>query len=116
VTDAHRDDDAVPRHAAAQTGLSLAYVDQLCEYTEATAKHLTDLLKATERRAKTIVPCIDQEHAADMRDVDAELHATIKQWEWEPQFARRVFPRRHNRICPKTCPKNLEVESFDSQL
>jgi type I restriction enzyme, R subunit len=35
--------------------------------TEAIAKHLSDFLKATDRFAKTIVFCVDQEHADDMR-------------------------------------------------
>jgi len=35
--------------------------------TEAVAKHLTEYLKNTNRWAKTIVFCVDQEHADDMR-------------------------------------------------
>ena len=35
--------------------------------TEAIARHLTDFLKKTDRFAKTIVFCVDQEHAAEMR-------------------------------------------------
>jgi type I restriction enzyme R subunit len=35
--------------------------------TEAVAQHLTDYLKETGRYAKTIVFCVDQEHALDMR-------------------------------------------------
>jgi len=35
--------------------------------TEAVAKHLTDFLMNTDRFAKTIVFCVDQEHAEDMR-------------------------------------------------
>jgi type I restriction enzyme R subunit len=35
--------------------------------TEAIAKHLTDFLKKTDRFAKTIVFCVDQEHASEMR-------------------------------------------------
>jgi len=35
--------------------------------TEAIARHLTDFLKHTDRFAKTIVFCIDQEHADEMR-------------------------------------------------
>jgi len=35
--------------------------------TKAIAKHLTDFLKGTDRFAKTLVFCVDQEHAADMR-------------------------------------------------
>ncbi len=35
--------------------------------TEAVARHLTDYLKSTDRFAKTIVFCVDQEHADEMR-------------------------------------------------
>ena len=35
--------------------------------TEAVAKHLTEYLKKTDRFAKTMVFCVDQEHAEDMR-------------------------------------------------
>ena len=35
--------------------------------TEAIARHLTDFLKKTDRFAKTIVFCVDQEHADEMR-------------------------------------------------
>ncbi len=35
--------------------------------TEAVANHLTGFLKATDRYAKTIVFCVDQEHADEMR-------------------------------------------------
>jgi type I restriction enzyme R subunit len=35
--------------------------------TEAVARHLTDYLIKTDRHAKTIVFCVDQEHADDMR-------------------------------------------------
>src|SRR5439155_7356040 len=35
--------------------------------TRAIARHLTDFLKRTDRAAKTIVFCVDQEHADEMR-------------------------------------------------
>lgn len=35
--------------------------------TRAMARHLTDLLKGTDRFAKTLIFCVDQEHAAEMR-------------------------------------------------
>ncbi len=35
--------------------------------TKAIAQHLTDFLKKTDRYAKTIVFCVDQEHAEQMR-------------------------------------------------
>ena len=35
--------------------------------TEAIARHLTEFLKKDDRFAKTIVFCVDQEHASEMR-------------------------------------------------
>ena len=35
--------------------------------TEAIARHITDFLKKTDRHAKTIIFCVDQEHADQMR-------------------------------------------------
>jgi type I restriction enzyme R subunit len=37
--------------------------------TQAVARHLTDFLKKTERFAKTIVFCVDQEHASENRSL-----------------------------------------------
>jgi type I restriction enzyme R subunit len=45
--------------------------------TEAIARHLTDFLKKTERFAKTIVFCVDQEHASEMRGALARLNADL---------------------------------------
>jgi type I restriction enzyme R subunit len=42
-------------------------VVSLLSRTEAAARHLTDYLKRTDRWAKTIVFCVDQEHAHQMR-------------------------------------------------
>ncbi|QIK65625.1 DEAD/DEAH box helicase family protein [Nocardioides sp. HDW12B] len=42
-------------------------VVSLLSRTEAAAKHLTDYLRRTDRMAKTIVFCVDQEHADQMR-------------------------------------------------
>ncbi len=42
-------------------------VVSLLTRTEAAAKHLTEYLKRTDRMAKTIVFCVDQEHADQMR-------------------------------------------------
>ena len=42
-------------------------VVSLLSRTEAAAKHLTDYLRRTDRLAKTIVFCVDQEHADQMR-------------------------------------------------
>lgn len=45
--------------------------------TEAVARHLTDYLKRTDRFAKTIVFCVDQEHADEMRRALSNLNADI---------------------------------------
>lgn len=47
--------------------------------TEAIAKHLTDFMKANERFAKTIVFCVDQEHADEMRQLLNNLNADLAQ-------------------------------------
>ena len=45
--------------------------------TEAIARHLTNFLKQTDRFGKTIVFCVDQEHALQMRRALAELNADL---------------------------------------
>jgi type I restriction enzyme R subunit len=45
--------------------------------TEAVARHLTDFLKKTDRLAKTIVFCVDQEHASEMRAALNNLNADM---------------------------------------
>jgi type I restriction enzyme R subunit len=45
--------------------------------TEAVAKHLTEFMKATDRYAKTIVFCVDQEHADEMRQALGNLNADL---------------------------------------
>jgi type I restriction enzyme R subunit len=56
--------------------------------TEAIAHHLTDFLKKTDRFAKTIVFCVDQDHADEMRralnNLNADLVAT------HPDYVCRV--------------------------
>ncbi|MCX5909154.1 MAG: DEAD/DEAH box helicase family protein, partial [Deltaproteobacteria bacterium] len=47
--------------------------------TEAIARHLTDYLKATDRFAKTIVFCVDQEHAEEMRRALTNLNTDLSQ-------------------------------------
>ena len=46
--------------------------------TETVAKHLTDYLKRTNRMDKTIVFCVDQEHAADMRKALNNLNTDLR--------------------------------------
>lgn len=45
--------------------------------TEAAARHLTDHLRRTDRYAKTIVFCVDQEHADQMRRALNNLNADL---------------------------------------
>ena len=45
--------------------------------TQAIARHLTDFLKKSDRFAKTIVFCVDQEHASEMRGALVNLNADI---------------------------------------
>jgi type I restriction enzyme R subunit len=45
--------------------------------TKAIAHHLTEFLKATDRFAKTIVFCVDQEHASEMRETLVNLNTDV---------------------------------------
>lgn len=45
--------------------------------TDAIARHLTDFLKKTDRFAKTIVFCVDQEHASEMRRALNNLNSDL---------------------------------------
>lgn len=45
--------------------------------TEAVARHLSDYLRRTDRFAKTIVFCVDQEHADEMRRAMNNLNADL---------------------------------------
>ena len=56
--------------------------------TEAIARHLTDYLKATDRFAKTIIFCVDQEHAEEMRRVLNNLNSDLVQQ--YPDYVCRV--------------------------
>jgi type I restriction enzyme R subunit len=47
--------------------------------TEVVAKHLTDFLKRTDRFAKTIIFCVDQEHADEMRRAIANQNQDLMQ-------------------------------------
>lgn len=56
--------------------------------TRAMARHLTGLLKGTDRFAKTLVFCVDQEHAAEMRQELINLNSDlVKQY---PDYVCRV--------------------------
>jgi type I restriction enzyme R subunit len=56
--------------------------------TTAMARHLTDFLKGTDRFAKTLVFCVDQEHAAEMRQELVNLNADLVQQ--YPDYVCRV--------------------------
>src|ERR1035437_1650678 len=56
--------------------------------TQAIARHLTDFLKKTDRFAKTIVVCVDQEHASEMRTALNNLNADLVQQ--YPDYVCRV--------------------------
>lgn len=56
--------------------------------THAIAAHLTEFLRKTDRFAKTIVFCVDQEHAAQMRQELNNLNADLVQK--YPDFVCRV--------------------------
>jgi type I restriction enzyme R subunit len=45
--------------------------------TQAIARHLTDFLKSSDRFAKTIVFCVDQEHASEMREALVNLNSEL---------------------------------------
>lgn len=56
--------------------------------TETIAKHITDFLKRTDRFAKTIVFCVDQSHADDMRRALNNLNSDlVKKY---PDYVARV--------------------------
>lgn len=59
-------DDAASTELAADMVMETART--MREYTQAIAVHLARYLQATDPRAKTIVFCVDNEHAQDMRD------------------------------------------------
>lgn len=56
--------------------------------TKAIAKHLTGFLKGSDRFAKTIVFCVDQEHAAEMRQELLNLNSDLVQQ--YPDYVCRV--------------------------
>ena len=56
--------------------------------TQAVAKHLTDFLKKSSRFNKTIVFCVDQEHASEMRSALNNLNADLVQT--YPNYVCRV--------------------------
>lgn len=60
----------------------------LLNRTEVVAKHLTDTMKRTGRYDKTIVFCVDQEHALDMRKALKNLNSDLVKI--DPDYVERV--------------------------
>jgi type I restriction enzyme, R subunit len=56
--------------------------------TQAIARHLTDFLKRNDRFAKTIVFCVDQEHALEMKTALANLNSDLAKQ--NPDYVCRV--------------------------
>lgn len=56
--------------------------------TQAIARHLTEFLKKNDRFAKTIVFCVDQEHAQEMASALGNLNADLRQQ--YPDYVCRV--------------------------
>lgn len=56
--------------------------------TDAFAKHLTDFMKRTDRFAKTIVFCVDQDHADEMRRALNNLNSDLSRK--HPDYVARV--------------------------
>jgi len=56
--------------------------------TEAIARNITDFLKKTDRFAKTIVFCVDQEHADEMRRALNNLNSDLAQK--DPDYVCRI--------------------------
>jgi type I restriction enzyme R subunit len=56
--------------------------------TQAIARHLTDFLKKTDCFAKTIVFCVDQEHASEMREALVNLNSDLVAQ--HPDYVARV--------------------------
>ncbi|MBK9445454.1 MAG: DEAD/DEAH box helicase family protein [Betaproteobacteria bacterium] len=56
--------------------------------TQAMARHLTGFLKGTDRFAKTLIFCVDQEHAAEMRQELINLNSDLVQQ--YPDYVCRV--------------------------
>jgi type I restriction enzyme R subunit len=62
--------------------------------TQAVAQHLTNYLKATDRFAKTIVFCTDQEHADQMRQALSNANADLVRQ--HPNYVVRVTSDEHD--------------------
>lgn len=68
-------------------------VVSLLSRTDAAAKHLTQYLRGTDRLAKTIVFCVNQEHADDMRRALHNANADLTQQ--HPNYVVRIVSDEH---------------------
>jgi type I restriction enzyme R subunit len=78
--------------------------------TQAIARHLTDFLKRTDRNAKTIVFCVDQEHADEMRRELTNCNSDIARQ--NPNYVCRVTADE-GKIGTGHLSKFLELEADD---
>ena len=75
------------------TGRDFERILALTERTEAVAHHLTNYLKATDRYAKTIVFCHDQDHADRMRRALSNANADLVRQ--HPNYVVRITSDEH---------------------
>jgi type I restriction enzyme R subunit len=68
-------------------------VVSLLSRTDAAAKHLTDYLQRTDRFAKTIVFCVNQDHADDMRRALHNANADLAKQ--HPNYVVRIVSDEH---------------------
>ena len=68
-------------------------VVSLLSRTDAAAKHLTEYLRRTDRFAKTIVFCVNQEHADDMRRALHNANADLAKQ--HPNYVVRIVSDEH---------------------
>lgn len=90
-------------------------VVSLLSRTEAAAKHLTDHLKRTDRMAKTIVFCVDREHADQMRRALHNANSDLtKQY---PNYAVRIVADDDDHLSDfADTDKDVPVIATTSQL
>ena len=81
--------------------------------TEAIAGHLTNFLRQTDRFAKTIVFCVDQEHALHMRRALAELNTDLVKE--HPDYVCRGHRRRGRgrQLPPLPVPGRGDEDPYD---
>ena len=81
--------------------------------TQAIARHLTDFLKKTDRFAKTIVFCVDQEHADEMRRALTNLNADLVAQHPRLRLPRHRRRGRHRPRPPEPVPGRRDPDARD---